>query len=131
MMAPITKLHKKRVEQAGFLVLKALDVPSVLVETGFISNPAEARRLKSADFQNKLASAISNGIRNYMAASPPDGTLLAWQRQQGGQRYTISRGDTLSEIASRHGVSARRIKEANGMRSDVIRIGQVITIPAG
>ena len=131
MMAPVTKLHKKRVEQAGFLVLKALDVPSVLVETGFISNPAEARRLQTADFQDKLASAISNGIRNYMAVSPPDGTLLAWQRQQGGQRYTISRGDTLSEIASRHGVSTRRIKEANGMRSDVIRIGQVITIPAG
>lgn len=128
---PVTKLHKKRVEQAGFLVLKSPDVPSVLVETGFISNPAEARRLGSADFQNKMASAIVTGIRNYMSANPPDGTLLAWQRQQGGQRYTISRGDTLSDIASRYGISTRRIKEANGMRNDVIRIGQVITIPAG
>jgi N-acetylmuramoyl-L-alanine amidase len=130
-MAPITKLHKKRVEQAGFLVLKSPDVPSVLVETGFISNPAESRRLGSADFQNRMASAIATGIRNYMSANPPDGTLLAWQRQQGGQRYTISRGDTLSDIASRYGISTRRIKEANGMRNDVIRIGQVITIPAG
>lgn len=130
-MGSVTKLHKKRVEQAGFLVLKAIDVPSVLVETGFISNPAEARRLQNTDFQNKLATAISDGIRDYMATNPPDGTLLAWQRAHGEQRYTISRGDTLSEIASRHGVTTRRIKEANGMRNDVIRVGQVITIPAG
>jgi len=130
-MAPVTKLHKKDVEEAGFLVLKSPDIPSVLVETGFISNPGEAKRLRSVDFQNRIATAIATGIRNYMSASAPDGTLVAWQRRQGGQRYTISRGDTLSDIASRYGTSTRRIKEANGMRNDVIRIGQVITIPAG
>lgn len=130
-MRSVTKLHKRRVEQAGFLVLKSPDIPSILVETGFISNPQEARRLSSADFQRKMATSIANGIRNYMSISAPDGTLIAWQRKQGGQRYTISRGDTLSAIAVRYGTSARRIKEANGMRNDAIRVGQVITIPAG
>jgi len=130
-LRPITKLHKARVEQAGFLVLKSPDIPSILVETGFISNPGEARRLASADYQDRIAGAIFTGIRNYMAESAPDGTLIAWQREQGGHRYTIARGDTLSGIAVRYGVSARRIKEANGLRNDTIRVGQVITIPAG
>ena len=127
----ITRLHKRRVEQAGFLVLKSPDMPSILVETGFISNPAEAARLKSAGFQKKMAHAIFEGIRTYMAARAPEGTLIAWRREQGGQRYTIARGDTLSGIAVRYGISTRRIKEANGLASDRIRVGQVITIPAG
>ncbi len=126
----VSKLHKKRVEQAGFLVLKSPDIPSVLVETGFISNPDEARRLASSGYQEALADAIYSGIRNYMSVSAPDGTLIAHRRAQGERQYTISSGDTLSAIAVRYGVSARRIKEANGMRSDVIRVGQVITIPA-
>jgi N-acetylmuramoyl-L-alanine amidase len=127
----ITKLHKKRVEQAGFLVLKSPDVPSILVETGFISNPAEARRLNSATFQEKVADTLALGIQSYMSARAPEGTLIAWQREQGTQRYTIARGDTLSGIAVRYGISARRIKEANGLSNDRIRVGQVITIPAG
>lgn len=127
----ITKLHKKRVEQAGFLVLKSPDMPSLLVETGFISNPAEAARLNSAAFQDKMASALFEGIRTYMSNRAPEGTLVAWRRDQGGQRYTISRGDTLSGIASRHGVSTRLIKEANGLANDRIKVGQIITIPAG
>jgi N-acetylmuramoyl-L-alanine amidase len=127
----IAKLHKKRVEQAGFLVLKSPDMPSILVETGFISNPSEASRLNSASFQEKMADAIFEGIRTYMSGRAPEGTLIAWRREQGGQRYTISRGDTLSGIAVRYGTSARRIKEANGLRNDQIRVGQVITIPAG
>lgn len=130
-MGRITKLHKKRVEQAGFLVLKSPDMPSILVETGFISNPAEAGRLNSSNFQEKMADALFEGIRTFMSARAPEGTLIAWQREQGGQRYTIARGDTLSGIAVRYGTSARRIREVNGLRGDQIRVGQVITIPAG
>jgi N-acetylmuramoyl-L-alanine amidase len=130
-LKPVTKLHKKRVEQAGFLVLKSYDVPSVLVETGFISNPAEAQRLNSSAYQEKLAAALDSGIRAYMMAKAPEGTLVAWRREQGGYPYTISNGDTLSEIAVRHGTTSRRLKEVNGLRGDVIRVGQVITIPAG
>lgn len=130
-MGRITELHKKRVEQAGFLVLKSPDMPSILVETGFISNPSEARKLSASSFQEKMADAIFEGIRTYMARRAPEGTLIAWQREQGGQRYTIARGDTLSGIAVRYGTSTRRIREANGLRGDQIRVGQVITIPAG
>ena len=126
----VAKMHKRRVEQAGFVVLKSPDVPSVLVETGYISNPGEARRLHSSAYQQQLAGALYEGIRNYMARSAPPGTLVAWRRERGGVRYTIERGDTLSGIAVRHGTSARRIKEANGISSDSIRIGQVIVIPA-
>lgn len=130
-MGRITDLHKKRVEQAGFLVLKSPDMPSILVETGFISNPSEARKLSSASYQEKMADAIYEGIRAYMSRRAPEGTLLAWQREQGGQSYTIARGDTLSAIAVRYGTSTSRIKEVNGLRNDQIRVGQVITIPAG
>jgi N-acetylmuramoyl-L-alanine amidase len=126
----VTKMHKGRVEQAGFVVLKSPDVPSVLVETGYISNPAEARRLHSGAYQEKIALALFEGIRAYMELSAPPGTLIAWQREQGGVRYTIARGDTLSGIAVRYGTSARRLKQANGISGDRIRVGQVIVIPA-
>ncbi|MEZ5553581.1 MAG: N-acetylmuramoyl-L-alanine amidase [Pseudomonadales bacterium] len=130
-LGEIGRLHKKRVEQAGFLVLKSPDIPSVLVETGFISNPPEARRLNSSAYQEKVAHALFVGLRDYLALRAPEGTLVAWRREQGDQRHTVGRGDTLSGIAVRYGTSARRIKEVNGMHSDVIRLGQVITIPAG
>ena len=126
----VAKMHKRRVEQASFAVLKAPDVPSVLVETGYISNPEEAQRLQSSAYQQRLAVALYEGIRNYMAVRAPMGTLVAWRREHDGVRYTIERGDTLSGIAVRHGTSARRIKEANGISSDSIRIGQTIVIPA-
>ncbi len=130
-LGSVTKLHKNRVEQAGFLVLKSPDVPSILVETGFISNPRDARRLNTSDYQDRIASAVAKGVRSYMEAYAPPGTLIAWERERGEVRYTIERGDTLSEIAARYGISTRRIREANDLRGDSIRIGQTITIPAG
>jgi N-acetylmuramoyl-L-alanine amidase len=127
----VTRLHKRTVEQAGFAVLKAPDVPSVLVETGYISNPAEARRLNQADHQENIARALAGGIRNYMEDNAPIGTLIAWRREQGDRRHTIERGDTLSGIAVRYGTSTQRIREVNGLRNDTIRVGQTIVIPAG
>jgi N-acetylmuramoyl-L-alanine amidase len=62
------KMHKERVEQAGFVVLKSPDIPSVLVETGFISNPWEEVRLKSANFQKEMAEAVYEGIKNYLVS---------------------------------------------------------------
>ena len=67
----IGKLHKGRVEQAGFAVLKAPDIPSVLVETAFISNPEEERRLVSPQYQNDLADALMKGIERYFSRNPP------------------------------------------------------------
>jgi len=127
----VGRLHKVRVEQAGFAVLKSPDVPSILVETGFISNPEEARRLNTESHQDRLVDALLRGIRNYMEANAPPGTLIASRPGAGDVRYTIARGDTLSGIASRYGISTSRIRVANGLRGDVIQVGQTIVIPAG
>ncbi len=70
-LGDVNHLHKASVEQAGFAVLKAPDIPSILVETAFISNPQEEQRLKDAAYQERMADAILQGIRNYLAKNPP------------------------------------------------------------
>ena len=125
----VARLHKKRVEQAGFAVLKSPDVPSLLIETGFISNPGEAERLAMPAYQDKMARAIRRGIQSWFARQPPPGTLLAWQREQGGREVTIGAGDTLSEIAERYGVTVASIKTNNGLSRDMIYVGQTLLIP--
>lgn len=126
----VARLHKKNVEQAGFAVLKSPDIPSILVETGFISNPTEAKRLATSSYQKKMARAIHSGIKSYLLAHPPSGTLVAWNKAQGGTQYTIARGDTLSGIAQRFNVSLSTLKSTNGISGSTIRIGQKLTIPA-
>lgn len=131
-----TQLHKHFVEQAGFMVLKAPDIPSILVETGFLSNPAEARRLSQTDHQEKIAAAIVRGIQSWLENAPPPGTLLARQLAEdpgraSGTRYVVVRGDTLSQVASRFGISQRKLREANRLKSDSVQVGQVLIIPAG
>ncbi|WP_255611661.1 N-acetylmuramoyl-L-alanine amidase [Marinobacterium arenosum] len=135
-IAGFARMHKSHVEQAGFVVLKSPDIPSVLVETGFISNPAEARKLRSSGYQRQMADAIFRGIKAHFHSRPPANSLIAWQ-QRGGQgqagltrQYRVVRGDTLSLIASRHGVSLSMLKKANRLSHDRIRVGQVLTIPA-
>ncbi|MEH6577521.1 MAG: N-acetylmuramoyl-L-alanine amidase [Amphritea sp.] len=131
------KMHKKRVEQAGFVVLKSPDIPSILVETGFITNPDEARKLKSRAYQKKMAQAIFTGIKAHFTAKPPALTYLAWQKDGGNRAgsgsadYKVVRGDTLSVIAGRNGVSLAALRKANGLKNvDHIRVGQVLSIPA-
>lgn len=128
-MDKIAKLHKQNVEQAGFAVLKSPDIPSILVETGFISNPAESRLLVSSSYQKKMARAIYNGIREWFLAHPPSGTLIAWQKQQDGQQYIIARGDTLSGIAQRFNVRVSDLKIRNGISGEKIMVGQKLLIP--
>ncbi len=130
-LSTVARLHKRQVEQAAFTVLKSADVPSILVETGFISNPGEAERLATPAYQDKIARAIRRGIHSWFARQPPPGTLLAWQREQGGREVTIASGDTLSEIADLFGVSVASIKSSNGLTHDVIYIGQTLVIPEG
>ncbi len=129
-MDTVARLHKRNVEQAGFAVLKSPDIPSILVETGFISNPGEARKLGSPAYQRKVAQAIHAGIRDWFLANPPTGTLLAWQKGQGGQEYVISRGDTLSDIAQRFNVSVSDLRAHNGLSGSRILVGQTLKIPA-
>ena len=132
-MGRVATLHKRRVEQAGFMVLKSPDIPSILVETGFISNPVEASRLKTKKYQKKIARSIHRGLGKYFTVEPPPGTLLAWQRQQkilaGGLTHTVQRGDTLSGVAKENNISIRHLKKFNGLKSDMVRVGQVLKIP--
>lgn len=129
----VNRLHKSRVEQAGFMVLKSPDIPSLLVETGFISNPEEERRLRDGGYQQKMVEALFGGIRGHFQRNPPPASLLAWQRDRNrsaeGNEYRIQPGDTLSEIAARHGVPVAQLKQANELNGDVIRVGQVLRIP--
>ncbi len=131
-LGQVTKLHKKGVEQARFAVLKSPEIPSILIETGYISNPGEAKKLAQKSHQKKIATAIFTGIKRYVTAHPPEGTrLLAAIRRNGFFIYTIEQGDTLLTIASRYKISAKKLKELNGLRSDAIRVGQKLKISPG
>ncbi len=132
----VARLHKGRVEHAGFVVLKSPDIPSVLVETGFISNPTESALLKTQKYQRRIAESIASGVQQYFANTPPPGSLLAWEQQQqrrlsdAVRRYEVRRGDTLSQIARSHDVSVDTLMSFNGLNSPTVRIGQVIQIPS-
>ena len=130
-MGSIAALHKNHVEQAGFAVLKSPDVPSILVETGFISNPKEAKRLGTSRYRKKMANTIFKGIQSYFERTPPAGTYLAWQKNGGGTIiHKVVSGDNLSTIAQRYGVTTKAIKKMNKLSSSSIRIGQRLTIVA-
>lgn len=124
----ITRLHNKKVEQARFVVLKSPDIPSILIETGFISNPREELNLRSSRFQRKVAQAILSGVKRYFWMNPPPGTLLAAERR--ARTYKVVRGDSLSRIANRHHVPLRELKQLNRLSNNNVRIGQVLRIPA-
>jgi N-acetylmuramoyl-L-alanine amidase len=81
-LAGITTLHQKRVEQAGFAVLKSPDVPSILVETGFISNARDSQRLVTARHQQAVADGLFEGLQRYFQKNPPLNSYLAWQQEQ-------------------------------------------------
>ena len=122
----VGKTHKRSVQQAGFMVLKSPDVPSILVETAFISNPSEERNLRNSKHQQKLAKAIMGGIREYFRDNSPPGTLLA---DKAPRRHVTKRGDTLGHIARHYQVSLASLRNVNQLPSDRIRIGQVLQIP--
>jgi N-acetylmuramoyl-L-alanine amidase len=119
----VGQIHDQGVQHAGFAVLKSPDIPSVLVETAFISNPDEERKLRSKHHQRNLAKAMMDGIRRYFYNNPLPGTLLAQRR------HIISRGDTLSEVAQRYDISLNQLRLANGLKDDRIKEGDVLLIP--
>ena len=204
-MGRVARLHKKAPEHASLAVLKAPDIPSVLVETGFISNHAEEKLLATASYQDQLARAIFEGIRSYYRSHPTKGPMMTGKgqrvasasqpvakkaavapapRQQvtnrmpatvpsrssdGGApvssvgsasgagvikpykvaakepsvpvasvqsddksqmiRHVVTRGQSLSRLAEKHGVSQARLVEINKLKSRDIQIGQVLYIP--
>jgi N-acetylmuramoyl-L-alanine amidase len=116
----VGRVHRNQVEYGGFAVLKSPDIPSVLVESAFLSNPHEEELLRTASHRRKVAGAIYEGIRRY------------YERRHPGARpavYVVQRGDTLSEIAQRYRVSVNSLKQANNMNGDMVRVGQKLQIP--
>jgi len=131
----VTSLHKSRVEQAGFMVLKSPDIPSILVETGFISNSEEAAKLAGSSHQQALARSISSGVKQFFQQNPPLGTYIAWLRDsgkivQGPRDHTVRAGETLAMIAVRYQVSVATLRNANSLSSDELRVGQRLDIPS-
>ncbi len=129
-LGKVTKLHKPRIEKAGFAVLKNAEMPSLLVELGFITNPKEERLLKNTQHQNKLAKAMIKGIKRHFLNQPPPDTYFASLRHSDKRQHQIARGETLSEIAEKYRVAQKDLKEINDLNSDLIRIGQVLRIPS-
>ncbi len=125
----VAKLHKKEPQAASLAVLKSPDIPSILVETGFISNPREERLLKSANHQERLAKAIFTSIKSYYLKNPPDDSLFASLKSQYPTKHKVRPGESLSLLASRYGVSVGKLKQVNQLKSNTLFIGQELDIP--
>ncbi len=120
----IAKLHHDDVEQARFVVLKSPDIPSILVETGFISNSSEERLLASGGYQRKLANSILKGLTHYFKEHPPRDSAMAHR----SQTYRVVRGDTLSGIAHKFKISMVSLKQSNKLNSARLSIGQTLEV---
>lgn len=129
----VARLRRDEPQQGNLWVLRSPDIPSLLIETGYLSNPDEARQLASSRYQQRLADAIVNGVMSYFYERPPEGTTVAWQKANGQWptgEYIVSRGDSLSEIAARFNVSLASLKASNRLSGNVIQVGQRLVIPA-
>jgi N-acetylmuramoyl-L-alanine amidase len=125
----VTKLHKKTPQAASLAVLTSPDIPSILVETGFISNPEEEKNLNWSTYRQKLAMSIFEGFKQHFKGSPPDGSLWAkWKQEK--RTHRVRSGESLSLLAQRYNVQISTLKKANNLNTDVVRIGQVLTIPS-
>lgn len=124
-MSKVGKVRKKDVQYARFVVLKSPDIPSMLIETAFISNPREETRLRSSSFQRKMAKGILSGVRRYFKENPPPGTHYA----EASREHRIKRGESLSSIASQYSVDLALLKSINDLQTNLIQVGQVLQIP--
>jgi N-acetylmuramoyl-L-alanine amidase len=127
-MRQITKMHKSKPQAASLAVLTSPDIPSILVEVGFISNPQEEKNLNWAKHRQRLAESMFTAVKRYFKSVPPDGTLWASQKDS-TRTHRVKSGESLSLLAQRYNVKVSRIKQANNLNNDVVRIGQVLTIP--
>jgi len=123
---PFTKMHKPNVEFADFRVLKSIDIPSVLIESGFISNPDDAKRLEGKAGRRMIARSIFLGIHNYFKEKPKPNTFMTSAPKS--IEYEIQKGDVISEIAIRFGVTINEIIQWNDLSNKSIYPGQKIKI---
>ncbi|MCJ8297117.1 MAG: N-acetylmuramoyl-L-alanine amidase [Colwellia sp.] len=122
----VTKMHKKSPQNGNFGVLKSSDIPSILVETGFISNHREEKNLTWSKHQQRLANAIHLGIKNHFLAHPLTGSYFA---SVGYKKHKVRSGESLSVLAKRYNISMSKLKSINNLKSNSLRIGQTLKIP--
>jgi N-acetylmuramoyl-L-alanine amidase len=125
-LAALGRLHSRKVEQAGFAVLKAPAIPSVLVEVGYVTHPGDSKRLRDLDHQERLAAAMFRGILSYCHKRP--GCPLS---QAINKIHIVKYGESLSTIAAFYESDVGAIKRRNGLRTDVILVRQKLLVPAG
>ncbi|MBU1554574.1 MAG: N-acetylmuramoyl-L-alanine amidase [Gammaproteobacteria bacterium] len=125
-LGKVAHLHKKEPQAASLGVLKAPDIPSILVEVGFISNPDEEKQLKAAAHQTRLAQSLFTALKRHFEQSPPADSLFAQQR---AREHRVSAGESLSLLAQRYNVSIDDLRNLNQLSSDSIRVGQTLRIP--
>ena len=128
----VGKTRKPDVERANFWVLRSPDVPSMLLETGFLTNAEDERRLNDPTFRQRLAEVVARGVADHFASQPPPGTWFAanQDRLDPNRQHVVARGETLGLIAARHGVSVSELRRANALRGDTVRAGERLRIPA-
>ena len=125
-LGKVAHLHKREPQAASLGVLKAPDIPSILVEVGFISNPQEEKQLKASSHQTKLAQSLFTALKRHFEKSPPADSLFAQQR---ARQHRVGPGESLSLLAQRYNVSVDDLRSANRLTSDSIRVGQTLRIP--
>ena len=123
MLGRVGKRHSARVEQAGFAVLKAPQVPSILVESGYITNLEEESKLRSVLYREQIAGAILGGIKRYCRDQldcplPPERKI-----------HVVQAGESLSLIGARYSISVNQLKSLNALTSDLITVGQRLRLP--
>ncbi len=126
-MGKVAKLHNSKPINTSLAVLRSPQIPSVLVETGFISNPTEEKLLFQRSHQDKLARSIAKAIVKYLKANPPEGT--AFSSSMKATKYKVKRGDSLSAIAKKYSTTTKAIMSQNNLKSSSLAIGQVLVIP--
>ncbi len=119
----VGKVHKRNVQSAPFAVLKSPDIPSILIETAFISNPIEEKKLTNSKHRKKMSNAILIGLKGYFRDFAPEDSLLS------SRKHTIERGETLSTIAQLYRISPNILRKYNSLKGDLVRAGQTIIIP--
>jgi N-acetylmuramoyl-L-alanine amidase len=128
----IGQLKKSEVQHASLIVLTSPDVPSMLVETAYISNPTEEKRLRDAGHQGQLASAIHAGVRRYFYDNPPPGSRIAMlaARERGqALRHVVSPGETLGDVAGHYAVSVDALRQQNRLETEQVSTGTILEIP--
>ena len=125
-------VHMRNVAQAGFAVLKSPDIPSVLVETAFISNPSEEKKLRSTAFQQKMAAGIFRGIKRHLARIPAPSPVPVQAAISGepAREHVVRKGDTLGSIARQYNIHVDALRFINDLWSADLPVGLRLRIPS-